>query len=411
MTDVFGHDAGMEGLLAGVVIGAAIAVGVVATGGVGAVAVGAALATTGAAGVAGALIGKTMDGPASGQLETGSPNVKVNRLPATMIYLATGGCSHHGPVPPRVASGSATVKVNGRPAGRITELMDCSAVIRTGSPNVNIGGPRESPVCSALRSEEAKLEQFRIDAQAAAAAYDPPETRRAPEGYHNATPAELAKSGLDQSMLEHPIDPATGKPTAFRAAVFTNDKTGAALVAFKGTTPTSGQDWAANAGQARGTDTFYYDQAQRVSRRVATSPGGADARLTGHSLGGGMASAGAEASGLPATTFNAAGLNANTVPHPVPANIDAVYVDGEALHASQSIPGMPKSAATTTWPLAPTDYVAQGAVIGSGAFGPYAAGAALAIRGVLLHMMGAVNNALAHKRAGVESSLRANGCS
>ena len=357
VTDRFGHDAGLEGLIAGVALGAAIAAGVVLTGGLGAIAIGAAVATTGAAGAAGFMLGTMFDGPDTGQLEVGSVNVRINGLAATMVTLATGHCSHHGASPRLVASGSATVRINGQPAARVTDVMDCSAMIRVGSANVNIGGPTQSPVCSALRRDETNLEQLRIDAQASAAAYDPPDTRKAPDGYHNATPDELAKLHLSEGLLEHPIDRFTGKPSEFRAAVFTNDKTGSSIIAYKGTT--SAADWKVNAEQSVGMETFYYDQAQDVAQRAANSPGGATTRLTGHSLGGGMASAGAEASGLPTTTLNAAGLNAATVPHPVPADIEAVYVKGEPLRSSQYLADwIPKSAATRTLPLAPADHAA-----------------------------------------------------
>lgn len=412
VTDPFGHDAELEGLIAGVALGAALAVGVVATGGLGAVAVGAALATVGSAGAAGAAIGRMFDGPSSGELVTGSANVFVNGLPATMVQLATGLCSHHAGTR-RVASGSATVLVNGRAAARVTDEMDCDALIRVGSPDTFVGGPKQSPVCSALRGQEAALERFRIDAQAAGAAYDPPDKRTPPEGYRNATPDDLAKLGLSQAMLEHPVDPKTGKPTEFRAAVFMNQQTGAPLVAYKGTS--GGEDWKTNVGQGLGHDTFYYNQAQRVARNVADSPAGAGAHLTGHSLGGGMASAGAEASGLPATTFNAAGLNAKTVPHPVPSDIDAVYVEGEPLRASQSIPGMPKSAATRTWPLAPPSLSTAASdphmkVKASAALQASSVGALVATGKVLLHFMDNVNASLAQRRADVERSLIANGC-
>ena len=36
VTDLFGHDAGLEGLIAGLAVGAVVAVGIVATGGLGA---------------------------------------------------------------------------------------------------------------------------------------------------------------------------------------------------------------------------------------------------------------------------------------------------------------------------------------------------------------------------------------
>lgn len=387
-----------------------IAVGVIATGGLGAIAVGAALATTGAAGVAGAMIGKTMDGPDTGQLETGSPNVKINGLAGTMVQLSTGHCSHHGASPRLVASGSATVRINGQPAARVTEQMDCTAVIRIGSSNIFIGGPKQSPICSALRADEAKLDQFAVDAAAAQAAYDPPATRKAPPGYHNATAADLQSLRLSEAMLEHPIDRKTGQPSEFRAAVFMNDKTGAPIIAYKGTTLSSREDWLVNAEQGLGRDTFYYRQAQQVATNVSGSPGGAGARLTGHSLGGGMASAGAEASGLPATTYNAAGLHANTVPHPVPANIDAVYVKGEPLRASQSIPGTPKSAATQTWPLDAADYQRQRQIADDAINHPFRVPGELATRVIALHGMDSVEAALAARRAGVAAALVANAC-
>lgn len=409
VTDRFGHDAGLQGLIVGVAIGAATGMAVIATGGLGAVAVDAALATTGAAGMAGFMTGKMFDGPNTGQLEVGSRSVKINGLQATMVTLATGHCSHHGPEPRLVNSGSATVKINGQPAARTTDVMDCGAVIRIGSRNVNIGGPTQSPVCSGLRRDEANLEQLRIDAQASAAAYDPPETRKAPDGYHNATPEELAKLRLSQDRLEHPIDPDTGQPSEFRAAVFTNDKTGCPIIAYKGTT--SAADWKANAEQGLDLQTFYYDQAQQIASSAAGSPGGGCARLTGHSLGGGMSSAGAAASGLPASTLNAAGLAAHTVPLPVPADIQAVYVEGEPLRASQSLASwIPKSAATRTLPLAPADYAAQKKIADAFHEGPRAVGAALVNRTIGLHLMPAVFAALAQKRAGVERALVASGC-
>lgn len=308
VTDRFAHDAELEGLAVGIAVGALLAVGVIATGGLGAIAVGAAVATGGTAAFAGSVIGKQLMGPATGELAVGSPNVFVNTLPATMVALASGDCCKDPGSPRRVATGSSTVLINSKPAARVSETMDCGAVIMTGSRNVFIGGPRQSPVCTALRGEEATFERFRIDAQAASAVYDPPETRKPPEGYRNATTEDLRKLRLKPDMLEHPIDPNTKEPTEFRAAVFINDRTGAPLVAYKGTT--SGADWKTNISQGLGRRTFYYDQAQFVARQVAKSPAGKGAHLTGHSLGGGMASAGSRASGLLATTFDPAGLNA-----------------------------------------------------------------------------------------------------
>ena len=54
VTDVFGHDATLAGIDTGVVLGALLAVGIIATGGLTAIAVGAALVTIGAGRMAGA---------------------------------------------------------------------------------------------------------------------------------------------------------------------------------------------------------------------------------------------------------------------------------------------------------------------------------------------------------------------
>ena len=128
-----------------------------------------------------------------------------------------------------------------------------------------------------------------------------------------------------------------------------------------------------------------------------------------------MASAGAEASGLPATTFNAAGLNAQTVPHPVHADIDAVYVQGEVLRATQSVPGMPRSAATRTWPLPPAGLRAgldnpSWKVEAASALRASRIGALMAIASVLLHFMDNVDVALAQKRTAILKALRDNRC-
>lgn len=404
VADSFGHTAALEGLFAGMILGAAIGVGIVATGGLGTLAIGAMLATTGI----GAAIGRKMEGPDTGIITKGSPNVFINGLPAAMVGFATGECSVHGQVP--VVTGSATVFINGRPAARATELMSCNAKIRSGSPNVLIGGPRYSPICSALRSEQDRFEHFRIDAQAASAVYNPKESRIPPDGYRNATEEDLKKLGLNSEMIEHPRDRANhNKPTDFRAAVFINGKTGVPLVAFKGTT--SLEDWKTNFSQGVGNRTFYYDQAQKIARQVALSPMGAGAHLTGHSLGGGLAAAAARASGLPATTFNAAGLHAKTVPHSVNADIDQIYVNDEVLHEAQSwwLSPLPEAAETRNWPLDPPSIssaatnpswkvwvgaLLQGTIFGSGAD----------------HFMDNVNVSLTQRMNQIRRSLEKNGC-
>lgn len=90
--------------------------------------------------------------------------------------------------------------------------------------------------------------------------------------------------------------------------------------------------------------------------------------FTGHSLGGGMASAASVVTGKPATTFNAAGLSSQTVDG-YPQNqapVDAYYTQGEPLSTLQDnragVLATGVGAATVANPLAGA--AAGGTVIG-----------------------------------------------
>lgn len=105
--------------------------------------------------------------------------------------------------------------------------------------------------------------------------------------------------------------PRTDDTTGFQSAVYT-DGNGNYVVAFAGTDPASLQDWLANGGQGLGFETSQYSDAMALANEVATAwPG--QTVITGHSLGGGLASAAALATDSPAVTFNAAGLSDETL--------------------------------------------------------------------------------------------------
>ncbi len=74
---------------------------------------------------------------ADGQLLSGSANVFVNRQQATMTVRAGGLCRQHTGLR-IVASGSYGVSINRQAAARVTDRMDCGAVILEGSSNVFI---------------------------------------------------------------------------------------------------------------------------------------------------------------------------------------------------------------------------------------------------------------------------------
>ncbi|WP_375242770.1 hypothetical protein [Sphingomonas parapaucimobilis] len=229
----------------------------------------------------------------------------------------------------------------------------------------------------------------------------------------NATVENLRKPRLKPDMPEHPVNPETKQPTEFRAAVIITDTTNTPLKAYQGIT--GWKDVKMDIGQGLGDRTFYCDRAQMIATNVAEAPDGKGARLTGHSLGGGMASAGSRVSGLPATTFNPAGLHAKTVPHPVAANIDEVYVKGEPLHGLNAMPVAPDAAATRTWPLDPPSLRSAASDprwkvrAGWRPLRSIHAGGNIAVIDVPFHMMDNVDASLSQRRRQINRSLQKNG--
>jgi hypothetical protein len=159
-----------------------------------------------------------------------------------------------------------------------------------------------------------------------------------PPGYRVANAGDLSALGLRQADLEP-------SNSSFRARVYVTG-TGADtqyVVAFRGST-SDRRDWVSNAQQAAGLNSDHYSRALAVGRAIARNDD-AHVTITGHSLGGGLASAAAIASGKDATTFNAAGLSQNTINQANAirtgegaagvANVSAVYVRGEILSTLQ----------------------------------------------------------------------------
>ena len=108
-------------------------------------------------------------------------------------------------------------------------------------------------------------------------------------------------------------DPAVLGPDARPVLAF-KGSTGAILdpAAPGGRRESGPEDFLANnIPQGLGLRTDYYDRAMNAARMLSQQPG-FDFEITGHSLGGGMASAAGVISGKPTTTFNAAGLHPET---------------------------------------------------------------------------------------------------
>lgn len=161
-----------------------------------------------------------------------------------------------------------------------------------------------------------------------------PEYNRLTKGWKNVgdDSAALSKYGLKPTDLEDPAN------SQFRARLYEPDP--AVLgdgfkpnIAMKGTTFLSGQDWKNNIHQAISANAPYYKKAVNIGNKVAQS--NQSVVFTGHSLGGGLASAASGASGQSGVTFNAAGLANDTIKKyggiAKNSDITAYRVDGEIL--------------------------------------------------------------------------------
>ena len=134
-----------------------------------------------------------------------------------------------------------------------------------------------------------------------------------PEGWHRLTPAELAKKGITPEML-------LNDKSGFKASLYESsfERPPKLVIAYAGTeNEVAGVknkiDWKADARQGLGLREAQYDRAMNLARNLAKKVNKRDFEITGHSLGGGLASAGSVVTGAKGYTFNSAGLHRNTV--------------------------------------------------------------------------------------------------
>lgn len=165
-----------------------------------------------------------------------------------------------------------------------------------------------------------------------------------PTGWTRASehPELLAQYGLTEADL-------APQGSNFRAELYVPDPAvhGAdalPVLSYKGTDVTSPVDWANNFTQGVGQPTDFYNRAMDLAIEVNRATDGRF-EITGHSLGGGMATAASAVTGAPATTFNSAGLHdetaraylaqSNREPFDVDSRITAYHVDGDVLTGIQ----------------------------------------------------------------------------
>ena len=151
----------------------------------------------------------------------------------------------------------------------------------------------------------------------------------------------LRKMGLNPMMLsDKPSEP------DFFARVYAPDeyvfgKDMNPTVVFRGTRPDKMVDWGNNTAQGSGMDSAYYEKAVEIGKKLSRAQERVD--VSGHSLGGGLASAAGMASGQATWTFNAAGLNSGTVEKyggellGDGSSISAYRVNGEMLTTIQEV--------------------------------------------------------------------------
>lgn len=236
---------------------------------------------------------------------------------------------------------SPSVLVNGHPVVRHDDLAqmngdkaaqdraDKRARYKCRKEQIEAGKNSDDP---ATREAAARFERNTIAAEKAALsghAYDP--SKPVPTGWRDISddPEALARYGLTPGDLDG------SRPGATRLYepdpdVFGGDQR--PTVAFRGTE--NGADWQNNLAQGLNIESPYYRDAVRVGNTLGSS-----VDYTGHSLGGGLASAAATAGGSRGWTFNAAGLNAGTVTGyggtERPADIEAYRVQDEVLTGFQ----------------------------------------------------------------------------
>lgn len=149
-------------------------------------------------------------------------------------------------------------------------------------------------------------------------AADNPETEQAlaEAGWTRLEPSADGSSLVDAQGNEIPIDPALlSTSEGFDAAIYQNEQ-GQYVVAYRGT-----DDWGIsqsgdaddNALQGLGFESGQYSDAVALAEAARQAFGDGNVAFTGHSLGGGLASAASLATGVPGVTFNAAGLSDQTL--------------------------------------------------------------------------------------------------
>ncbi len=167
----------------------------------------------------------------------------------------------------------------------------------------------------------------------------------APPGWHKASDEELAAFGLSPEEL-HP------QGSGFNAEIYISDVPGAKpVMAFEGTDFSDPNDVNADVAQALGEPEEYYNRAMNLATQISQRTGG-EVEFTGHSLGGGLATAASQVTGAQAIVSNPAGVHPDTISSflaerglsaPAADQVRSYVVEGDLLtglqHATENLSG------------------------------------------------------------------------
>jgi hypothetical protein len=156
---------------------------------------------------------------------------------------------------------------------------------------------------------------------------------------------ERALRGLtiDPARLDVSTDPKVqvdpNYARGYGGAMYYDSNTGQVIFANRGTNFSSALDWMSNGENAFGFEAAQYSHAVDLGREIYQALGDSVV-FTGHSLGGGLATAQSLRTGAQAMTFNSAGVSAGTIAR---LNLDqgyaprvtGYYIDGEVLSRVQ----------------------------------------------------------------------------
>ena len=298
-------------------------------------------------------------------LPPGAITVLIGGMPAARIGDM---CVCVGP-PDVIALGAMTVIVCGMPQARIMDMTAHGGMLVLGCPTVIVGdgagggggggggaggggggggggaSAANSPPPATVPDTAAPL----------AATPSPPSTPQpasppasladlqkakkmagyADDSYNDPDKATIPR--VDPSELSPAINAILDDPQAgFSTAIYAPDKD-TIVIAYRGTELTDPNDLWTDVKQALGFHSEQYDQAAKLAQEVQAQYPDKKIELTGHSLGGGLAQYASAVTGLPATTFNSAGVHPNTLgPFTIdPDKIVNYRVDGDGLTALQ----------------------------------------------------------------------------